>query len=335
IIDWDLKQFELVGTGIEEDSRVENLKLLMNTMTSKTSGAQTMSASKRKEIDQKNLISVELSVKIIGIKTAVIIGISNASDFPATEGKMRLNFDDNLQVRPQFDDHEFERIEGELIIHINELPGQSSQTLRIYVSGVENRQFSIDGFFQFRNNKYTMRFIKMEQINVDFNLLAITPSKSEVGVIKTMMKDPDYFKRMQGIGCPSVDLNEVMQLFDEIMQKYQMVQILKHNDPTPMWFYSGKIQDPSREMVEILAIPQVKNNYFALYVSCKNQNIVNTLVHNIILDFQTFLINRKFLPKDYRLIDLNCAGCQTVLDRFPESKEEIKCKKCGYTQTVW
>ncbi len=336
IIDWDLKQFEIVGTGVEEGPRLENLKSLMDTVTSKTFDAQTMTASKRKEIDQKNLISVEMNIKIIGIKTAIIIGISNASDSPVTEGKMRLRFDDNLQVRPQFDDHEFERIEGELIIHINELPGQSSQTLRIYVSGVENRQFSIDGFFQFRNNKFTMRLIKMEQISVDFNLPSITPSKCEVGEIKTMMKDPDYFKRMQGIGCPIIsDLNEIMKLFDEIMKKYQMVQILKHNDPTPMWFYSGKIQNPSGEMLEILAIPQVKNNYFALYVSCKNQNIVNTLVHNIILDFQNFLINRKFLSKDYRLIDLNCTSCQKVLDRFPESKEGIKCNKCGYSQLVW
>ncbi|MHA1611112.1 MAG: hypothetical protein ACTSYU_03595 [Promethearchaeota archaeon] len=336
IIDWDLEQFKLVGTGVDDIPRVENLKSLMSNLSSKASQLQVMTASKRKEIDQKNLITVEMNIKIIGIKTAIIIGISNASKSPVTEGKMRLRFDNNLKVRPQFDEFEVERIEGELIIHINELPAQSSQTLRIYVYDVVNRKFDIDGFFQFRNNKYTMRFIKMEQISVDFNLPSIEPSKCDLGEIKVMMKDPDYFKRMQGIGCPAIyDLNEVVRLFDEVLQKYHMVQVLQHNDPTPMWFYSGKIQDPSGEMLDILAIPQVKSNFFALYVSCRNQNIVNTLVHNIVLDFQNFLINRKFLSKDFRVIDLNCTGCQTVLDRLPESGEEVKCKKCGYSQLVW
>ncbi|TFH31219.1 MAG: hypothetical protein E4G98_00495 [Promethearchaeota archaeon] len=336
IIDWDLKQFEIVGTSDDDTLREENLKSLMSSITSKASQVQIMTASKRKEIDQKNLISVEMNVKIIGIKTVLVIGISNASGFHITEGKMRLRFDDFLQIRPQFDDHEFERNEGELMIFINELPAQSSQTLRIYIYDMENRKFDIDGFFQYRNNTFTMRFIKMEQINVDFNLPPIVPSKCDIGEIKTMMKDPDYFKRMQGIGSPIIcDFNEIMRLFDEILQKYQLVQILKHNDPTPMWFYSGKIQDPNEEMLDLLAIPQVKNEFFALYVSCKNGNIVSTFIHNIILDFQNYLINRKFLPKDFRVIDLNCTSCQTVLDRFPKSEEEIVCQKCGYNQVIW
>lgn len=335
ILDWDLEQFELVGSNPEDTPRLESLKLLMQSVSSKTNQTQVLTASKRKETDQKDLISVEMNVKIIGIKTAIIIAIQNGSSYDATEGKMRLRYDSYLNVRPQFEDHKYENKEGELTIWINELPAKSTQTLRIYVQDINNRKFQINGFFQFRNNKHTMRLIKMEQINVDFNLPEIIPWECDVSKIKNIMKNSEYFKRMQGLGTPSlINMDELMSLFNEIMERHSFKLILKHSDPTPMWFYTAKIDGPE-EPLEILAIPQVKNNFIAFYVCSKNKDIVSTLIHNISKDYQTFLINRKFLPTEFKLIDLNCYNCQTVLDHFPVKGMEVICPKCKRSQKVW
>ncbi|WP_457557102.1 hypothetical protein [Candidatus Harpocratesius sp.] len=335
IIDWDLEQFRLIGVTEQDELRVENLRHLMSNVVQKKENKLEISTSRLREIDQKDLISIEMTVKIIGIKTVTIIGIINSSDYPATEGKIRLIYDNNLTIKPQFDEYPFERKSGEISIKINELPAKSTKTLRLYVYDILNRQFHINGFFQFRNNKYTIRLIKLEEINVNFNIPEIKPLQGNINDIKAIMRNPEYFKRMQGVGCPNLDCQSmVLPLFHEIMERYHFSNILKNDKPVPMWFYLGTIESPDGPL-EVLAIPQIKNNFFALYVSCKNKDLVATLIHNLVLDFQQHIINRKFYPNDYKLIDLNCVNCQKVLETFPPQSTEIKCSKCGYSQLVW
>lgn len=335
IIDWDLEQFEILGITKQEAPRVENLKALMAEMADNKMKPYENVASKHREIDQKDLIIVEMNVKIIGIRTVVLIGIQNTSDFAATEGKLRLKYDENLTVRPQFEEYPYEINSGEIVINVNEIPPKSAKTLRLYVYNIFDRKFTIRGLFQFRNNNLTIRMIRLEEIKVDFNIPEIAPLEGDLNKIKSIMRNSEMFKRMQGVGCPDLDCaSDIMKIFEEILDKYHFKNTIKNDTPAPMWFYLGSIpyQD---EFLEILAIPQIKNEFFALYVASKNRDLVSTLIHNLILDFQKHLINRKFLADSYKLIDLNCVSCQNVLDSFPPQGTEIECKKCGHRQKVW
>ncbi|RLI65543.1 MAG: hypothetical protein DRO88_04255 [Promethearchaeia archaeon] len=335
ILDWDLEQFEVLGITQKETPRVENLKSLMAEMAEKKTQPMEIVTSKHREIDQKDLITVELNVKIIGIRTVILIGIQNNSDFPATEGKLRLKYDEGLTIRPQFNEYSYEDNSGEIIIGINDLPAKSAKTLRLYVSDIHDRKFSIRGFFQFRNNNLTMRLIRMEEINVDFNIPEITPLKGDINLIKSIMRNPEFFKRMQGVGCPDLKCeHDIMKIFEEILEIYHFMSIIKNDNPAPMWFYLGSITKDN-ESLQILAIPQIKNGFFALYVASKNKDLVSTLIHNLVIDFQKHLINRKFLPETYKLVDLNCVSCQNILNSFPPQGAEIECPKCGYRQKMW
>ncbi len=294
------------------------------------------------EIDQeyKIKLSTELTTYLGKYKyTSILI---NESAAPINDIKIKIEYPNFLDLtrsmpptitKVESDDVanidkikiEFENIKGhnrkEIVLfftpHINILNKGEIKTFSVFVN--------LNGY---------IRVIDSEPLQIKINKLSLQPKIIPSSEIAEFIKNPEIKKaiRSYGIGIKkNLDYNHIFNNLEAILRANNLQYITKDNKKRIMWYFGTDLETNS----DLLVVGQIKENKIEWIISCNNMNVIISLLIMLSSEFTDFLLRMSIIDSIDDLYNLECKACGTVLPRFPEQGNAVKCQNCTLEQIIW
>jgi hypothetical protein len=320
---------ELDGPALDEN------QLLQQHMQVQSS--KDVDFSRAKESNKSEGISLETRFGFAGYKLKIKIIITNSSPTSITNGKVKLAYPPELHVISIFPNLDKEIIGDSIALNFGEVKENSSIILAILFRQEKYTSVNIQGTLQYTTSSGFARLLRIEPSTSVYMLPQFAAGTLSPEEIADFMKDQSNMKHILAFGVPkSISEAQAQYYMEQVVSFLGFINISKViKKDMSMSFYSGQTETPDGTILQMLVVPQVKNNTMQIYAAGKNDEIIISLLRTLGYQVEQVLQADNVISTESFLIDLNCINCGAVLPNNCAQGEEIVCRFCRTSQTPW
>jgi hypothetical protein len=345
IIDWPLSEFDLKSliTEAQKAMQSDTKKTAENELNKmygelERFGNREVEITRAKESSLVDPVTTETRFLFAGNKLNLRIHLKNVSNNPVTHIRIKVEYPAQivnvLTVRPELD----LQVEGQTIwMNIGDLPAKNGRNVTVVFLEKERGNIFIDGHIQYKSAEGFIRFIPLQHTVYEFQMPTLITGHLSPDAIVDFMKNPDVYQNTISYGLPnSLTPNQAHDFLRTSLKEVGFTIVSEVNQQGILAsFMIAQVQAPNEEVLDILCVPQIKDQVILLYAACKNDLIVSNLLRYTSRILHIMLSNEELIPTGSMLVDLNCIKCGAVLGRFPKQGEEISCPFCQTKQMPW
>lgn len=317
------------GMALDEDQLIFQQMRIISTLD--------VDFARQKETSKDEPVSIESRFGFSGYKLKLKIKIRNNTPEIISNCRLKINFPNVLLffgVQPDLD----KELNNNLIsINVGNIGPKETSTFGILFNYGTSKKAAISGVFQYTNSKGFARLLRIDEISTSFILPKFIAGTLTIDAIKGFMKDEIQFKHILAFGVPkTISQDQAQEYMERVVNNFGFINISKiKKDNITMAFYSGRVETPNREYIEVLCVPQIKSNIMQLYAAAKVDELVISLLRSLALEVEKLMLSDGVITTANVLLDLNCINCGAVLPKNPAKGEELECKFCQLKQVPW
>jgi len=326
LINQDTGEKKPEGITIDEDQLMYQQMRIISTLD--------VDFARQKETSIEDPVCIESRFGFSGYKLKVKVKFRNNSSEPISNCRLKINFPTILEfygVQPEMDN---ELTNNAITINIGAINAKETLNVGILFNYGTSKKATISGLFQYSNAKGFARLLRIDEFSTSFVLPPFIAGTLTVDAIKNFMKDEQQFKHILAFGVPkTISQDQAQEYMERVVLQHGFLNISKvKKDNITMSFYSGRVETPTHDYIEVLCVPQIKSNIMQIYAAAKVDELVVSLLRSLALDVEKIMLADGVIPSANILLDLNCINCGAVLPKNPAKGEEIECKFCQFKQ---